>query len=71
MDVNVIFNNILPFDEKKNFIVNFKDEEKIVSVLLNKKKDYFITNGIIYINDVKGDNKDTDISKIKKLEKDT
>ena len=68
MDVNVIFNNIVSLDEKKNFIVNFKNEEEIVSVLLNKKKDYFIVNGIIYINDVKNDKKDTDIAKVKKLE---
>ena len=68
MDVNVIFNNIVPLDEKKNFIVNFKNEEEIVSVLLNKKKDCFIANGIIYINDVKNDKKDTDIAKVKKLE---
>ena len=72
MDVNVIFNNVVLLDEKKNFIVNFKDKEEILNkkyyLLLNKKKDYFITNGIIYINDVKNDKKDTDIAKIKKLE---
>ena len=68
MDVNVIFNNIVPIDENKNFVVRFKNEEEIVSVLLNKKKDYFMTNAIIYINDPEKDNKDTDIVKVKKLE---
>ena len=68
MDVNVIFNKVVPIDENKNFVVNFKNEEEIINLLLNKKKDYFITNGIIYINDPKNDNKDIDIAKVKKLE---
>ena len=47
-------------------MVNFKDEQKIINVLLNRKKDYFITNAIIYINEIKDD---SDIDKIKNLEK--
>ena len=47
MDVNVIFNNVVPIDENKNFVVHFKNEEEILSLFLNKKKDYYITNGII------------------------
>ena len=58
MDVNVIFNNVVPIDENKNFVVHFKNEEEILSLFLNKKKDYFITNAIIYINDPKTDNKE-------------
>ena len=55
-------------------MVNFEDEEKIINVLLNRKKDYFITNAIIYINEIKdkknnGQKTDNDIDKIKKLEK--
>ena len=55
-------------------MVNFKDEEKIINVLLNRKKDYFITNAIIYINEIKdkksnGQKRDSDIDKIKNLEK--
>ena len=53
MDVNVIFQNTVSVDDKRNFLVNFKDEEKITNVLLNQKKDYFITNAIIYINKIK------------------
>ena len=74
MDVNVIFQNTVSLDDKRNFLVNFKDEEKIIHVLLNRKKDYFITNAIIYINEIKnkkrnGQKRDSDIDKIKKLEK--
>ena len=68
MDENAIFNNVVPIDENKNFVVHFKNEEKILSLFLNKKKDYFITNGIYYINDPKTDNKDIDIANVKKLE---
>ena len=74
MDVNVIFQNTVSLDDKRNFLVNFKDEEKIINVILNRKKDYFITNAIIYINETNdkknNDQKtDSDIDKIKKLEK--
>ena len=74
MDVNVIFQNTVSVDDKRNFLVKFKDEEKIINVLLNRKKDYFITNAIIYINEIKnkksnGQKTDSDIDKIKKLEK--
>ena len=70
MDLNVIFNNVVPIDENKNFFVNFKSEEEMISVLLNRKKDYFMSNAIIYINDPENDNKDTDIVDVKKLEED-
>ena len=53
MDVNVIFQNTVSVDDKRNLLVNFKDEEKIINVLLDRKKDYFITNAIIYINEIK------------------
>ena len=74
MDVNVIFKNTVSVDDKRNFLVKFKDEEKIINLLLNRKKDYFITNAIIYINEIKdkksnGQKTDSDIDKIKKLEK--
>ena len=70
MDLNVIFNNVVPIDENKNFVVNFKSEEEMISVLLNRKKDYFMSNAIIYINDPENDKKDTDIVDVKKLEED-
>ena len=74
MDANVIFQNTVSVDDKKNFLVNFKVEEKIINVLLNRKKDYFITNAIIYTNEIKdkknnGQKTDSDIEKIKNLEK--
>ena len=74
MDVDVIFQNTVSIDDKRNFLVHFKNEEKIINVLLNRKKDYFITNAIIYINEIKdkknNDQKtDNDIDKIKNLEK--
>ena len=53
MDVNVIFQNTVSVDDKRNFLVIFKDEEKIINVLLNRKKDYFITIAIININEIK------------------
>ena len=70
MDVNVIFQNTVSVDDKRNFLVNFKYEEKIINVLLNRKKDYFITNAIIYINEIKdkesnGQKTDSNIDKIK------
>ena len=73
MDVNVIFQNTVSVDDKRNFLVKFKDEEKIINVLLNRKKDYFITSAIIYINEIKdkksnGQKTDSDIDK-KKLQK--
>ena len=74
MDLNVIFQNTVSLDDKRNFLVNFKDEEKIINVLLNRKKDYFITNAIMYINEIKdkknnGQKTDSVIDKIKHLEK--
>ena len=38
MEVNVIFQNSVPVDDKRNFSVEFRDEENIKSILLNKKK---------------------------------
>ena len=69
MDVNVIFQNTISVDDKRNFLVKFKDEEKIINVLLNRKKDYFINNAIISIKEIKdkksnGQKTDSDIDKI-------
>ena len=74
MDVNVIFQNTVSVDDKRNFLVKFIDEEKIINVLLNRNKDYFITNAIICINEIKdkksnGQKTDSNIDKIKKIEK--
>ena len=69
MDVNVIFKNKIPIDNNKNFIVDFKDEKEIISVLLNKKKDYFLSNAIIYLKEIKNEiKKDKDIHGVKKFQ---
>ena len=65
MDVNVIFQNSVPIDNNKNFLVKFRDQENIMSLLLNRKKDYFITNAIIYIK-TNGDDDDDDDDNEKK-----
>ena len=72
MDVSVIFQNFVPIDNKRNFLVKFRDQENIMSLLLNRKKDYFITNTIVYININDGDDdddNDDDEKKIKDFEK--
>ena len=73
MDVNVIFQNSVPIDNNKNFLVKFRDQENIMSLLLNRKKDYFITNAIIYIktngeDDDDDDDDDDNEKQIKELE---
>ena len=69
MDVNVIFKNKIPFDNDKNFIVDFKDQKEIISVLLNKKKDYFLSNAITYLKEIKNEiKKDKDIHGVKKFQ---
>ena len=69
MDVNVIFKNKISIDNDKNFIIEFKNEKELISLLLNKKKkDYFLTNAVIYLNEAKNEKRDKDIASIKKLE---
>ena len=68
MDINVIFKNKISIDNEKNFALEFKNEKEVISLLLNKKKDYFLSNAVIYLNEAKNDKKDKDIASIKKLE---
>ena len=68
MDINVIFKNKISIDNDKNFAIRFKNEKEVISLLLNKKKDYFLTNAVVYLNEPKNDEKDKDIGSIKKLE---
>ena len=68
MDINVIFKNKISIDNDKNFTIEFKNEKELISLLLNKKKDYFLTNAVIYLNEAKNEKKDKDIASIKKLE---
>ena len=55
MDVNVIFKNKISIDNDENFVIEFKNGEGVISILLNKKKDYFLTNAIVYLNEPKND----------------
>ena len=41
MDVNVIFKNKTSIDNDKNFVIEFKNGEEVISILLNKKKRLF------------------------------
>ena len=69
MDVKVIFQNSVPIDNNKNFLVKFRDQENIMSLLLNIKKDYFITDAMIYIKtNGEDDDDDDNEKKIKDLE---
>ena len=38
MDVNVIFKNKISIDNDKNFVIEFRNGEEVISILLNKKK---------------------------------
>ena len=53
MEVNVIFENKIEIDNKNNFRVNFLSENRIMSLLLNRKKDYYLTNAIAFIENKK------------------
>ena len=64
MEVNAIFANTVPIDEKNNFRVDFKNENDIIELLLNRKKDYYLTNSVAFI-----ENKKTYSQEIKDLEK--
>ena len=49
MEVNVIFQNTAAVDQNNNFEVAFKNEEEIIELLFNQKRDYYITNLITFI----------------------
>ena len=52
-EVNVIFQNKIPIDDKNNFKSEFKDGNKIIEIMLNRKKDYYLTNTIAFIKNRK------------------
>ena len=66
MDVDVIFKNKISIDNDKNFEIRFKNEKEVISLLLKRKKDYFLTNAVIYFNEPKNDEKDKDIANMQK-----
>ena len=69
MDVNVLFKDKIKIDDDKNFNMTFKNGKEVISVLLNKKRDYFLTNAVIHLNSPKNDTTDKELNAIKELEK--
>ena len=49
MEVNVIFQNAAAVDQNNNFDIAFQNEEEILELFFNRKKDHCITNLIIFI----------------------
>ena len=39
----------MKINERNNFKINFENEDEIIELLLNRKKDYYLTNAITYI----------------------
>ena len=57
MEVNIIFQNESSIDENNSFDLEFKNEGEIIEVLFNRKRDYYITNAIAFIENKKNDSK--------------
>ena len=53
MEVNIVFQNESAIDEKNSFNRELKNEEEIIEVLFNQKRDYYITNAIAFIENKK------------------
>ena len=53
MEVNIVFQNESAIDENNSFNIEFKNEEEIIEVLFNQKRDYYITNAIAFIENKK------------------
>ena len=49
MEVNIIFQNESKVDENNSFDVEFKNEQEIIEVFFNQKRDYYLTNAIAFI----------------------
>ena len=49
MEVNIIFQNESKIDENNSFDVDFRDEQEIIEVFFNQKRDYYLTNAIAFI----------------------
>ena len=63
MEVNVIFAGKAKVDDMNNFRIYFQNKDRIIELLLNRKKDYYVTNAITFM-----DNKKNYSQAIKKLE---
>ena len=49
MEVNIIFQNESKIDENNNFGVEFKNNQEILELFFNQKRDYYLTNAITFI----------------------
>ena len=63
MEVNVIFADKAKVDDMNNFRIYFQNKDRIIELLLNRKKDYYETNAITFM-----DNEKNYSQAIKKLE---
>ena len=53
MEVNVIFADKAKVDDRNNFRIDFQNEDRIIELLLNRKKDYYVTNAITFMENEK------------------
>ena len=53
MEVNVIFGDKAKVDDRNNFRIDFQNEDRIIELLLNRKKDYYVTNAITFMENEK------------------
>ena len=53
MEINIVFQNEGSIDKNNSFDIEFKNEEEIIEVLFNQKRDYYITNAIAFIENKK------------------
>ena len=53
MEVNIIFQNESSIDENNSFDLEFKNEDEIIEVLFNQKRDHYITNAIAFLENKK------------------
>ena len=49
MEVNVIFAESVKIDERNNFRLDLQNDNNIINLLLNRKKDYYLTNAITFL----------------------
>ena len=53
MEVNVIFADKAKLADRNNFRIDFQNEDRITELLLNRKKDYYVTNTITFMENEK------------------
>ena len=63
--MNIIFQNESKIDENNNFDVQFKNNQEIIEIFFNQKRDYYLTNAIAFIKN----NYEKEIYDIEKIAK--